>query len=297
MADSDPRMKRPSGLPPAESTARRRLSDPSDEEAEAPDRRPLRPPARRAEAESNEASEESEESEESEGSEAPDESETAATEARPPGLRNMTTSARLRLELAFLDDDDDEEEEEDEDEDSDEGDEPGADGADGRPARPPGLRQMSTSARQRLELALEHDEDVSIAPPRVDPKRLQPSPGAIPFDAEAQKAIRSLMRWVLFCGLLTLTLGTLTGLSYLTGPGSIAHVVVGILSSAVSVWLLAAAWSFRRVLTARQQQHHLVHALGHLRSALLLKSVLVFAAMVLGCVTFSIAGSLLFLLG
>lgn len=248
--DTDPAMKRPSGIPPAESSARRRVSEPDDEPEAEPEETPLRSlrPPKKGEAKAK-----------PEGD-------------KPPGLKNMTTSARLRLELAFDDDDEDED-------------------------RPKGLKNMTTSARRRLELALEHD-DPSIPPPRVPRDRIsQIDLGAIPFDEEARKVVRSLMRWVAFCGLITLTLGMLTGLSYLTGPGSIAHVVVGILACAVSVWLLAAAWSFRRVLRAKQQRHHLVHALGHIRSALLLKAVLVFAAMVLGCFTFSIAGSLLFLLG
>jgi cell division protein FtsX len=76
----------------------------------------------------------------------------------------------------------------------------------------------------------------------------------------------------------------------------VAHVVVGILASALSVWLLASAWSFRRVLTDERQQHHLVNGLGLLRSALLLKAILLFSGMVLGCFTFSIAVALLLLL-
>lgn len=263
--ESGDRPSRPSGLPPAKSS-RRRVSEPAEAasdvpaeqrgEAETGDLRSLRPPKERRKSEHPEGE----------------------TPKRPPGLKNMTTSARLRLELA-LDHDDDE----------DEADE----------KAPKGLSPMTTSARRRLELALEHDEDlVDIRPPALPKERISHADlGAIPFDEEARAVIRSLMRWVAFCGLITLTLGALTGLSYFTGPGSIAHVVVGILACAVSVWLLAAAWSFRRVLHDRRQRHHLVHALGHIRSALLLKAVLVFAAMVLGCFTFSIAGSLLFLLG
>ena len=114
---------------------------------------------------------------------------------------------------------------------------------------------------------------------------------------QIRAAIASLSHWIGFCGLITLAIGALTGLSYLTGEGSVALVVVGILASAISVWQLLAVFSLRRVLSQAQQQHHMVHALGHIRSALLLKAVLLFAAMVLGCFTFSIAGSLLFLLG
>ena len=108
--------------------------------------------------------------------------------------------------------------------------------------------------------------------------------------------MRSLYRWIGFCGLITLAIGALTGLSYLTGEGSVAHVVVGMLASAISVWLLLAALNFRRVLRDRQRQHHLVNAFGLLRSALLLKAILMFSGMVLGCFAFSIAGSLLLLL-
>ena len=95
---------------------------------------------------------------------------------------------------------------------------------------------------------------------------------------------------------ITLAVGALTGLSYLTGPGSVAHVVVGILATALSVWLLAAGWRFHRVSRDARRQHHLVSGLGLVRTAMLLKAILVFSAMVIGCFTFSIAVSLLLLL-
>lgn len=207
----------------------------------------------------------------------------------PPGLGELSTSARLRLQLAPEHDADQIE----------------IAASDGEPAthkRPVGLRHMTTSARLRLELALDDDDDEEPIDPKTPPvlprERLSKSDlGRIPFDAQGRKVIASLSRWIGFSGLLTLTIGALTGLSYLTGEGSVAHVVVGILASAVSIWQLLAVWSLRKVLSARQQRHHMVHAFGHIRSALLLKAVLVFAAMVLGCFTFSIAGSLLFLLG
>lgn len=193
----------------------------------------------------------------------------------PPGLGlgPSTTSARLRLQLA-LDEDDE-----------------------GASLPPPGLPRMTPSARLRLELALDDDEEPIEAPVLPRERVSSVDLGAIPFDAEGRKVVTSLVRWITLCGLLTLSVSALTGLSYFTGEGSVAHVVIGILAFAVSFWLLMAAWSFRKVVTARQHQHHLVHAFGHVRSALLLKAILVFAAMVLGCFTFSVAGSLLFLLG
>ena len=241
--------RRPGGIPAAESSARRR-SDPGEDS----DRKALRPPPPSPPAPSEPPSE-------------------SADPKKPVGLKNLTPSARLRLQLALDHDDDDDDE------------------------RPPGLSPMTTSARARLELALDHDEDEAIVAPRL-PRISHPgaAAGRIPFDAEGRKVVRSLSRWVAFCGLLTLTVGALTGLSYLTGPGSVAHVVVGILASALSVWLLAAAWRFHRVNSDRRQQHHLVNALGLLRTALLLKAILLFSSMVLGCFTFSIAASLLFLL-
>lgn len=206
----------------------------------------------------------------------PEKSESVET-ARPPGLKEMTPSARLRLELA-LDADDDAE------------------------PRPPGLVNMTTSARQRLELALDQDPDESIRPPAALPRSARAAmsmssvTGRIRLDEESSRLVRSLSRWVAFCGLLTLTVGALTGLSYVTGPGSVAHVVVGILACAASVWLLAAAYSFHKVLGAGGNVHHLVNGMGLLRSAMLLKAILLFSAMVLGCFTFSIATGLLLLL-
>lgn len=219
--------------------------------------------------------------------------------ALPPGLGQMTTSARRRLELAVEHD-----ESEERDLDAEDSDESASTNAPIRavpraPKVPVGLKNMTTSARLRLELALEHDdEDVfdPKQPPRISRERLS-QPGTIPFDATARQIISSLSRWIGFCGVITLGIGALTGLSYLTGEGSVAHVVVGILATAISVWQLMAVWSLRKVLSDRHQQHHMVHALGFIRSALLLKALLVCAAMVLGCFTFSIAGSLLFLLG
>ncbi len=213
-------------------------------------------------------------------------------QAIPPGLGGMTTSARQRLELAL--------DESDERSLSEPPEEPAKTEAP-RPAPkvPQGLKNMTTSARQRLELAGEADDDdvfEAIKPPVLAKERLS-DVGEIPFDEAGRAVVASLARWIGFCGIMTLGIGALTGLSYLTGEGSVAHVVVGILACAVSMWQLLAVWDLRRVLRDRQQQHHMVNALGHVRSALLLKALLVCAAMVLGCFTFSIAGSLLFLLG
>jgi len=220
--------------------------------------------------------------------------ERPSRDALPPGLGELTTSARMRLELAIEHDSDetdlDEEDEEEEEQSTSRF--PGL-------KLPVGLKNMTTSARHRLELALDHDDDDVFdptKPPVLSRERLS-NVGTIPFDETGKSLVRSLSRWIGFCGVITLGIGALTGLSYLTGEGSVAHVVVGILATAVSIWQLLATWSLRKVLSQRQQQHHMVHALGHIRSALLLKALLVCAAMVLGCFTFSIAGSLLFLLG
>ena len=249
---------RPSGLP-SQSSEKRRVS--TDGELVS-----LRPPA------------------ESE----PPESPRVSRDATPPGLGKMSTSARLRLELAL-------------DHDSDEIDvDAEADSPAPRPAkRPLGLQNMNTSARHRLELALEHDDEDIFDPtkPSVLARERISEFGFIPFDESARRLIGSLSRWIGFCAVITLAIGALTGLSYLTGEGSVAHVVAGILATAVSIWQVLAVWSLRKVLNDRQQQHHIVHALGHIRSALLLKALLVCAMMILGCFTFSIAGSLLFLLG
>lgn len=211
-------------------------------------------------------------------------------EALPPGLgpTPLSTSARRRLELAL-------------DEDRTDPrfllETPTPPPAE--PKAPVGLKNLTTSARQRLELAVEADDHDVFDPakPPVIPKERLSDPGSIPFDRAGRAVIASLARWVGFCGVITLGIGALTGLSYLTGEGSVAHVVVGILAVAISGWQLLAVWDLNRVLRHRRQQHHMVNALGHLRSALLLKALLVCAAMVLGCFTFSIAGSLLFLLG
>ena len=253
--------KTPSGIPPAESSAR--LRPPTGERR---DPTPLRVLNGGGEPEGEARASDRE----------------AVLPEKPPGLKNMTTSARLRLQLAF----DDEEE--------------------GAPKKPVGLKNMTPSARRRLELAVEHDE--SIRPPKLEGRHSAPEiegkrrksrpslPGRIPFDAEALATVRSLSRWVAFCGFITLAVGALTGLSYLTGPGSVAHVVVGILATALSVWLLAAGWRFHRVSRDARRQHHLVSGLGLVRTAMLLKAILVFSAMVIGCFTFSIAVSLLLLL-
>ncbi len=263
--EADDEGSRPSGLP-SQSSEKRRVS--TDGELVA-----LRPPTQSDPPPVDEPS---------------DDEARVSRDAVPPGLGKISTSARLRLELA-LDDDSDEVELEAPAR------IPGPPGS----KRPVGLKNMSTSARHRLELALEHDDEDVFDPtkPPVLPRERISELGFIPFDESARRVIASLSRWVGFCGLITLAIGALTGLSYLTGEGSVAHVVVGILATAIAIWQLMAVWSLRKVLNARQQQHHMVHALGHIRSALLLKALLVCAMMILGCFTFSIAGSLLFLLG
>jgi hypothetical protein len=167
--------------------------------------------------------------------------------------------------------------------------------------RPPGLTQMTTSARLRLQLVLDHDDErprISSIPPPPDPRKPPSLPvEKVTFDPAELKLVRSLGRWIAFSGLMTLTIGALTGLSYFTGEGKVAHVVVGILATALAFWLLAAAITFHRAARkSRSVGQHLVSGFGLLRSALLLKAVLLFAAMVLGCFTFSLAASLLFLL-
>ncbi len=169
-------------------------------------------------------------------------------------------------------------------------------------SRPPGLLNMTTSVRRRLMLVLDDDERASQPPPADPsaPPKLPPRAEApLGLDASERTILRSLARWVAFTGLMTLTVGALTGLSYFTGTGTVAHVVVGILACALAFWLLGAALSFRRVGNPKpsmRPRHHMIAGFGLLRSALLLKAVLLFAALALSCVTFSLAGSLLFLL-
>lgn len=167
-------------------------------------------------------------------------------------------------------------------------------------SRPPGLVHMTTSVRRRLMLVLDDDERASEPEPDPTvPPMVQPEPEPVGLAEPERLAARSLARWVALSGLLTLTVGALTGLSYFTGQGTVAHVVVGILASALAFWLLAAALSFRRVTQPKpgmRPRHHLLAGFTLLRSALLLKALLLFAALALGCVTFSLAASLLFLL-
>jgi hypothetical protein len=170
------------------------------------------------------------------------------------------------------------------------------------PKKPMGL-PMTPSLRARLQLVLDSEE--GSIPPEALPSEApaveasKPPSGLIPFETAELRVMRSLSRWIAVSGLLTLTVGALTGLSYATGTGSVAHVVVGILSSAFALWLLAAAFAFYRSTRAakgRDARHHLVSGFSLLRTALLLKTILLFSAMALGCFTFSVAASILFLL-
>lgn len=219
-----------------------------------------------------------------------------ASELRPTGLPDAKSAARRRTPLPA------------------DGDEPSArepllpprdakSASESTPGdeRPTGLRAMTTSARMRLQLVFEEDDSrprISVPPPEPDPKAPpRVSIAELAFDPNELKLVRSLGRWIALAGLMTLTIGALTGLSYFTGEGKVAHVVVGILASALSFWLIAAGVRFHRA--ARRNRtvgHHLIQAFALLRSALLLKAVLLFAAMVLCCFTFSLAASLLFLL-
>lgn len=171
-----------------------------------------------------------------------------------------------------------------------------------RPARPPGLTQMTPSARLRLQLVIDEDDTGHKKKIQIvdeTPAPIKPPSDMVPFVKTEIRDVRSLGRWIAFTGLMTLTVGALTGLSYATGGGSVAHVVVGILATANAFWLLAAAFAFHRVTRAekgRLARHHLVGGFGLLRSAFLLKAILLFSAMALGCFGFSLAASLLFLL-
>lgn len=164
--------------------------------------------------------------------------------------------------------------------------------------RPPGLVNMTTSVRRRLMLVLDDDSQPDGALDPSTPPKVQPAPPTGLNEAE-RLAARSLGRWVGFTGLMTLTVAALVGLSYFTHQGTVAQVVIGILASALAFWLLGAARAFHRVASPKRgfrPRHHLLAGFGLLRSALLLKALLLFAALALGCVTFSLLGSLLFLL-
>jgi hypothetical protein len=176
---------------------------------------------------------------------------------------------------------------------------PAAEDAQASDARPTGLEHLTTSARLRLQLVVDQDEDerprISAAP-APDPT-VPPRLGQLALGPQELRMVRSLSRWIGFSGLMSSSIGALTGLSYFTGEGQIAHVVLGILATALSIWLIGAGLSLHRVARRKPRpRHHLINAFALLRSALLLKALLVFAAMVLGCFTFSLAVSLLFLL-
>jgi hypothetical protein len=155
---------------------------------------------------------------------------------------------------------------------------------------------------------LDPSESAELARQTLLGSNPRPASAATPPDASTPPAylvlrtaevrvVRSLARWIGLSGLLSLAVATLTSVSYFTGGGQIAHVVVGILAGASGLWLAGAAFNLHRLsYRAPQPRRRLIRAFSLLRSALLLKALLVFAATVIGCLAFSIAGSLLLLL-
>lgn len=143
--------------------------------------------------------------------------------------------------------------------------------------------------RPRLELVVSGEHPVE-EPAQGPPLR----PGQIPFDDGAQRMLLGLSRWVGLTGMTAVAVGGWIGLRYLRPDGQVPQVTAAILSSALGIWLLTAAWRFRQVaISDGRDRHHLINGLGLLRSALLLKALLLFSSMVLSCVAFSLVASLL----
>ncbi|MGF1470039.1 MAG: hypothetical protein ACFCGT_28295 [Sandaracinaceae bacterium] len=167
---------------------------------------------------------------------------------------------------------------------------PDRDAADGEPddAGPP-----------RLELVLRSSGPPPEATPRSAPAAArfpERMLGHIPFDEPGEQLLRSLGRWVLLTGLSALAFGVWTAGRYLVAEVPVAQVVVAILATALGVWLLTASVRFRQVLvTDGRDQHHLINGFGLLRTAIVLKALLLFAVMVLGCFASSVVAALLFL--
>lgn len=137
------------------------------------------------------------------------------------------------------------------------------------------------------------------------PPDSMPPPDAKPharFGKEEAKNLRGLAVWVLIAGTLAAITAAIAGAGALLGrSGPIASVMIGVMASilagSIGVWLLSAGLSFWRA--ARQPSSHLhrfVDGLGLVRTALLLKSILLFSALALGCFSFSIAAALLLML-
>jgi hypothetical protein len=177
---------------------------------------------------------------------------------------------------------------------------------------------MTPSARKRLELVLDRPSSVPPATIQNAPLEKVPPPAAVPRESLPQarsaakpharfgegeaKQLRRLARWVMLCGLLAASSGAIAGAGALLGrSGPIASVMIGvmaaILAGSLGVWLLSAGLSFWRAARhPKEQLHRFVDGLGLVRTALLLKAILLFSTMVLGCFSFSIAAALLLML-
>jgi hypothetical protein len=136
-------------------------------------------------------------------------------------------------------------------------------------------------------------------PKERDSKRGKPVRIHARFGESEAKQLRRLARWVGLCALLALGTGGIASAGALLGrPGVVAHAIVGILAGALGVWLGSAAYNFWRMARRPAREvHRLIDGLGLLRTALLLKAILLFTTLTLGCFTFSLAAALLFLPG
>lgn len=149
-------------------------------------------------------------------------------------------------------------------------------------------------SRPILELVLSTWSE-RVAPARGPARRdAARTVGDLPFEELEEQALRRLTRWVVACGLATLSLAISVTVDMFRSEVRFAHVVVGTLTLSTSGWLLLAGFRFGQVLrSAGRDQHHLIHGLGLLQSAFLLKALVVFAGMSTGCFLFSVLASLL----
>jgi hypothetical protein len=168
------------------------------------------------------------------------------------------------------------------------------------------------SAPRRLELVLssEHGLESEPPPPPSPPPESPPSPApsrpespsarlALPassllFDGAAARVVRSLAGWMGLTGLLTLAITAALLAQWWRGEGSVPGAVAAVLSAAIGLWSLIAAFHLGRALRhPARAQHELVSAFSSLRSTLILKAVMLFLALGLSCFTFSLLAALL----
>lgn len=122
----------------------------------------------------------------------------------------------------------------------------------------------------------------------------EPSHGGLVLEPAEARMVRSLARWMSVTGLFTLGIVGALSTQWKLAPLGVPLGGLGAMVGAVGLWNLLAALHLRRIpRDPARARRELVKALSSLRGILILKSWVLFLALGLACLSFSLVAALL----